>query len=216
MAQLLKGPLMTTDAAKKQEKKPSYYIKLKLSDKAAEQLTEKVEQLVEPDKIEREKARMEERERKREVKDAERDKRSSERQAAIDGETKLKAVLDELQILEDARNPQVRDEVRRRLDALNTDKRKHQTNIARLERELDAEQDSFKRVLKKREVVYDRWLELTDDHATGGLIAVRVKVTAAWTVSQAAWARLGTGYRKKNRDRKLKNRVKAVLGITLS
>lgn len=197
-------------------------MELNLSKHAAEQLDAMRAEAMRrgPKTKEQERAAQDaERERARKRRDEQqeqyRSKLKADRNAATKSETTLRDALDELDARLEARDPKSKENARRKLDEAGTVVRKARDKVARLKRELEAAQVEQRRVEGRREVAYARW-ETLGAKADSSVTEARESLRQAWETNEAAWHALSTTYRKKTRDRVLKNRAKAALDITVT
>lgn len=189
-------------------------MRLRLSQKAAEQLVSVSQEEKDAAKVARVKQREQdevERQEKKADQQAHRDKIKHDRQEAADADTRLTAALDNLDAIRDSLEAGSRDRAERNVSTRVYELKVKQQDVLRLEEELA---DARARVTHAQSnLARDRTTLLEmKDRAEIGVAEAQVEVHDAWDHSQRVWASMSTGYRKKHRDRKAKNRAKAVLG----
>lgn len=137
------------------------------------------------------------------------------RKAAHHADALLTEAVAEFHRMTEAANPQTREAAERRLENARRAEKEARRKVARIQVELEKAQTEQHRAHDVMQQRADDYEELTV-RASANIDGAKDVVDRIWQASEAAWYATGTAYRKKNRDRKVKNEAKAILGFATS
>jgi len=138
----------------------------------------------------------------------------AERNVAHQADAALEAALDSLDKAEEASDP-------KRIERLQADEVKARHAYDKADEEVKRLENKLHDAKRKRAEAEEHHNEATSaveeaiEFAKGdnGVEGAKAVVAEMFEKANEAWQRLGKGYRKKNRDRMLKNRAKEALGV---
>jgi hypothetical protein len=157
------------------------------------------------ERAEREAQARVDRDEKRRLQEQRRERLKTERAEAGCADGRLSTALDDYREVERAVNPKKRDEAGHEVVLADAEVRGARKSLELAQMKLAAAEKS----LVEARACHERMVDLSNEK----LPAAKGKLQVAWADNDTTWKRMAPAYRKKHRDRVLKNTVKGVLGI---